>query len=426
MAMETQDIIKRSATNSITPPSQVRDYKAEVAKLIDVSTCIGCKACQVACSEWNDIRDEVGHCVGVYDTPADLSAKSWTVMRFSETEQNGKLEWLIRKDGCMHCEDPGCLKACPSAGAIIQYANGIVDFQSENCIGCGYCIAGCPFNIPRLNKEDNRVYKCTLCVDRVSVGQEPACVKTCPTGAIHFGTKKEMLELAEQRVAKLKARGYEHAGVYNPEGVGGTHVMYVLHHADQPELYHGLPKDPKIDTSVSLWKGALKPLAAAGFIATFAGLIFHYIGIGPNKEVDDDLVGLGIPYNELLVASLAGIKFINIYGLSRAATGRPESYLAQSPDLHHDIRRVVARDDVDFVVALVGQTKLFVGCQLAFQQFLTDRPDDLLFHLHFYTGETEALQGSAPTGRISSSISFIVDSLLLPSLPGTLLPDYRS
>lgn len=84
------------------------------------------------------------------------------------------------------------------------------------------------------------------------------------------------------------ARGYEHAGVYNPEGVGGTHVMYVLHHADQPELYHGLPKDPKIDTSVSLWKGALKPLAAAGFIATFAGLIFHYIGIGPNKEVDDD------------------------------------------------------------------------------------------------------------------------------------------
>ena len=163
MAMETQDIIKRSATNSITPPSQVRDYKAEVAKLIDVSTCIGCKACQVACSEWNDIRDEVGHCVGVYDNPADLSAKSWTVMRFSETEQNGKLEWLIRKDGCMHCEDPGCLKACPSAGAIIQYANGIVDFQSENCIGCGYCIAGCPFNIPRLNKEDNRVYKCTLC-----------------------------------------------------------------------------------------------------------------------------------------------------------------------------------------------------------------------------------------------------------------------
>ncbi len=89
MSMETQDIIKRSATNAITPPPQARDYKAEVAKLIDVSSCVGCKACQVACSEWNDIRDNVGHCVGVYDNPADLSAKSWTVMRFTETEQNG-------------------------------------------------------------------------------------------------------------------------------------------------------------------------------------------------------------------------------------------------------------------------------------------------------------------------------------------------
>lgn len=204
MSMQSQDIIKRSATNSITPPPQVRDDKFEVAKLIDVSTCIGCKACQVACSEWNDIRDDVGHCTGVYDNPTDLSAKSWTVMRFSETKENGKLEWLIRKDGCMHCAEPGCLKACPSAGAIIQYANGIVDFQSAHCIGCGYCIAGCPFNIPRLNPKDNRVYKCTLCVDRVSVGQEPACVKTCPTGAIHFGTKRDMLDIAEERVDKLK------------------------------------------------------------------------------------------------------------------------------------------------------------------------------------------------------------------------------
>ena len=151
MAMQSQDIIRKSATNGFTPAPRARDHQ-EVAKLIDVTTCIGCKACQVACSEWNDIRDEVGHNVGVYDNPADLTAKSWTVMRFSEVEENGKLEWLIRKDGCMHCADPGCLKACPSEGAIIQYANGIVDFQSEHCIGCGYCIAGCPFDVPRMNR----------------------------------------------------------------------------------------------------------------------------------------------------------------------------------------------------------------------------------------------------------------------------------
>ena len=115
MAYQSQDIIRRSATNGFTPAPQARDHQQEVAKLIDVTTCIGCKACQVACSEWNDIRDTVGNNIGVYDNPNDLSAKSWTVMRFSEVEQNDKLEWLIRKDGCMHCSDPGCLKACPAA-----------------------------------------------------------------------------------------------------------------------------------------------------------------------------------------------------------------------------------------------------------------------------------------------------------------------
>lgn len=288
MSLQSQDIIRRSATNSLTPAPQVRDFKEEVAKLIDVTTCIGCKACQVACSEWNDIRDKVGLNVGVYDNPMDLTAKSWTVMRFSEVEENGKLEWLIRKDGCMHCADPGCLKACPAEGAIIQYANGIVDFQSEHCIGCGYCIAGCPFDVPRINEEDNRAYKCTLCVDRVEVGQEPACVKTCPTGAIHFGSKEAMTHLANERVAELNTRGYDKAGLYDPQGVGGTHVMYVLHHADRPNLYHGLPENPEISSTVKFWKGIWKPLAAVGFAATFAGAIFHYLGVGPNRTTEED------------------------------------------------------------------------------------------------------------------------------------------
>lgn len=288
MSLQSQDIIRRSATNSLTPAPQVRDYKEEVAKLIDVTTCIGCKACQVACSEWNDIRDKIGTNVGVYDNPTDLTAKSWTVMRFSEVEENGKLEWLIRKDGCMHCADPGCLKACPAEGAIIQYANGIVDFQSEHCIGCGYCIAGCPFNVPRINEEDNRAYKCTLCVDRVEVGQEPACVKTCPTGAIHFGSKESMINLANERVTELQTRGYDNAGLYDPQGVGGTHVMYVLHHADKPNLYHGLPENPEISSTVKFWKGIWKPLAAVGFVATFAGAIFHYLGVGPNRTTEED------------------------------------------------------------------------------------------------------------------------------------------
>jgi formate dehydrogenase iron-sulfur subunit len=285
MALQSLDILRRSASPTAAP--QARN-PAEVAKLIDVSTCIGCKACQVACSEWNDLRAEVGTCVGVYDNPSDLSAQAWTVMRFSEVEENGKLEWLIRKDGCMHCADPGCLKACPSPGAIIQYENGIVDFHQENCIGCGYCISGCPFNIPRINAVDNKAYKCSLCSDRVAVGQEPACVKTCPTGAIQFGSKEDMKEVAAERVADLRSRGFENAGLYDPQGVGGTHVMYVLHHADKAELYAGLAQTPTISPAVRLWKGALKPLAALGIGAAVLAGLFHYITVGPSRVDDDD------------------------------------------------------------------------------------------------------------------------------------------
>ncbi len=230
--MASQDIIARSATTTV-PPS-VRQQQ-EVAKLIDTTKCIGCKACQVACSEWNELRDEVGHNHGTYDNPQDLTAETWTLMRFTEHERDdGNLEWLIRKDGCMHCADPGCLKACPSPGAIIKHANGIVDFNQDHCIGCGYCITGCPFNIPRISQKDHKAYKCTLCSDRVSVGLEPACVKTCPTGAIVFGSKDEMKVHAAERIVDLKSRGYDKAGLYDPDGVGGTHVMYVLHHADTP------------------------------------------------------------------------------------------------------------------------------------------------------------------------------------------------
>jgi len=285
MALQSLDIKARSATTTASPAQR---ETLEVAKLIDVSKCIGCKACQSACMEWNDIRDEVGTNSGIYDNPRDLSASSWTVMRFAEYENpDGNLEWLIRKDGCMHCADPGCLKACPAPGAIVQYANGIVDFHEEACIGCGYCITGCPFNVPRISSRDNKAYKCTLCSDRVSVGMEPACVKTCPTGAIVFGSKSDMIDHASLRIADLKERGFQGAGLYDPPGVGGTHVMYVLHHADQPGLYSGLPRNPRISPLVSLWKGMAKPLATLGMAAVVLGSLFHYVVKGPNDVSKD-------------------------------------------------------------------------------------------------------------------------------------------
>jgi formate dehydrogenase iron-sulfur subunit len=289
MPLQSLDIVRRSATSSPEPNIRMPVGTREVAKLIDTTKCIGCKACQVACMEWNDLRDQVGTNIGQYQNPHDLTDSSWTLMRFAEVENTkGDLEWLIRKDGCMHCGDPGCLKACPAPGAIVQYANGIVDFQEENCIGCGYCVAGCPFDIPRISKRDKKAYKCTLCSDRVAVGLEPACIKTCPTGALVFGTEDDMRLHAAERIEDLKSRGFENAGLYDPAGVGGTHVMYVLHHADQPGLYNGLPKDPKVSTVVRTWKGFPKPLALAAMAFTALAGFFHYIRVGPNETHDSD------------------------------------------------------------------------------------------------------------------------------------------
>ena len=280
------DLVRRSASSVPQPARKL----TSVAKLIDVSKCIGCKACESACLEWNNLREEVGFNHGTYNNPLDLTPESLTVMRFTEwvNPETQNLEWLIRKDGCMHCEDPGCLKACPAPGAIVQYSNGIVDFDHDKCIGCGYCIKGCPFNIPRISKVDNKAYKCTLCSDRVAVGQGPACAKACPTQAIVFGTKDEMKAHAEARITDLKSRGYKNAGLYDPPGVGGTHVMYVLHHADKPEIYANLPNNPKISPIVEVWKGVTKYAGMAAMGAFAAVGFLHHMIAGPNRVSPED------------------------------------------------------------------------------------------------------------------------------------------
>jgi formate dehydrogenase iron-sulfur subunit len=289
MSQATLEIRRISAHAGPIPGAGVK-REFEVAKLIDTTTCIGCKACEVACLEWNGLtfQDTTFH--NSYQTMPETDWNYWNLIKFDEYEpEGGNLMLLMRKDQCMHCDDPGCLAACPADGAIVQYTNGIVDFQQDHCIGCGYCITGCPFNIPKFNPSTHKVFKCTLCVDRVTEGLEPACIKACPTGCLHFGTKAEMKELGETRALQLREQsGFAKAGVYDPPGVGGTHVLYVLHDASKPEIYGGLPSDPQIPWAVKLWKHPLKWLGNLAMIGGLVGLGVHYLRFGPKVVKEEE------------------------------------------------------------------------------------------------------------------------------------------
>ena len=259
-----------------------------VAKYIDTTTCIGCKACEAACVEWNDLRTVATHQEGSYQTLPELDAQFWNLIRFHEQSTSGGgggPMWLMRKDQCMHCAEPGCLEACPAPGAIVQYANGIVDVDPNNCIGCGYCATGCPFDVPKFHKRTGKMAKCTLCVDRVEVGLEPACIKACPTGCLQFGNKDEMVTLANTRVAQLKTAGFSNAMLYDPAGVHGTSVITILGHG-HPEWY-GLPVAPHVPWGVKLWKSIVRPFGAIALAAMVVGSFLHYGTYGPKEPPED-------------------------------------------------------------------------------------------------------------------------------------------
>jgi formate dehydrogenase beta subunit len=284
MATQTLEI-RRSSASVLGSLSGARTLQT-LAKYIDTTTCIGCKACEVACQEWNDLKPVATEQVGTYQTLPTLHPQYWNLIRFNERDHDGGIAWLMRKDQCMHCEEPGCLAACPAPGAIVQYANGIVDVNPDQCIGCQYCETGCPFDVPRFHATTGKMAKCTLCVDRVSVGLEPACVKACPTGCLHFGEKDEMLALAGERVERLRSNGAKEAAIYDPPGVGGTGVITVLTYGDHPEWY-GLPRDPHVPHGVRLWKNVLRPLGMLAIAATLVGAFVHFTRFGRKEAAGD-------------------------------------------------------------------------------------------------------------------------------------------
>lgn len=198
------------------------------ALLIDSTLCMGCRGCQVACKEWNDLPAEpTTFFAGPgYQNPSDLSPSTWTLITYYESNNNGKMAWSFGKLQCMHCVDPACVTACP-VHALSKHEDGPVVYDPHICLGCRYCQLACPFNIPRFewSKAIPEITKCNLCADRVAAGQETACSKACATDAIIFGDRDELIAEAEKRIAADPKRYVNH--VFGKEEVGGTCVLHI-------------------------------------------------------------------------------------------------------------------------------------------------------------------------------------------------------
>jgi formate dehydrogenase iron-sulfur subunit len=294
------------------------DHPPRMGFFTDTSVCIGCKACEVACKEWNHVPEDGLNLLGMsYDNTGGLGADTWRHVAFIEqrkpvalqdpgvrhkgtdvtalapdgsgtppeqaaitpTTPGGgadQLRWLMSSDVCKHCTHAACLDVCPT-GALLRTEFGTVVVQEDVCNGCGYCIPACPYGVIDQRKGDGRAWKCTLCYDRISDGMEPACAKACPTNSIQFGPLDELRERADRRVAQLHEAGVADARLYGRDpgdGVGGDGAFFLL--LDEPEVY-GLPPDPVVTTRdiMSMWRhvGAAAAVMTAGAVAAFAATI---------------------------------------------------------------------------------------------------------------------------------------------------------
>jgi formate dehydrogenase iron-sulfur subunit len=247
------------------------------AFLTDASLCIGCKACEVACKEWNELPDDgftwSGHS---YDNTRALGASTWRHVLFLEQKQSmgsqlagitEPFRWQFLSDVCKHCANAGCLEACPT-GSIVRTEVGSVFVQPDICNGCGYCVVSCPFGVIEKRPEDGRAFKCTFCYDRQKAGLIPACAKACPTQSIQFGDLEVLRQRGKKRVQDLQERGYSDARIYDPQetSVGGIHAFFVI--LGEPETYN-LPPAPEVPTAY------LKGAWTSAFIS--AGIIFAIV-----------------------------------------------------------------------------------------------------------------------------------------------------
>jgi formate dehydrogenase iron-sulfur subunit len=259
------------------------DKRDRMGFFTDTTLCIGCKACEVACKEWNELPQDGYNFTGMsYDNTGELGGNTWRHVAFVEQFERtngsphpeGKGRWLMESDVCKHCTHAGCLDVCPT-GAIIRTEFGTVVIQEDVCNGCGYCVVACPFGVITEQPQAGTMGKCTLCYDRLKVGEQPACAKACPTESIQYGPVDELRERAELRLNRVQQR-FDGAQLYltnKDDGIGGGGSMWLL--LDKPEVY-GLPPDPIVPTKYlpDMWRAAgiaMSVMAGAVIVASLAG-----------------------------------------------------------------------------------------------------------------------------------------------------------
>ena len=295
MSLRRLPVVRADGSPAATPPAPATTAAVVTTQarpgamgfLTDTTLCIGCKACEVACKQWNQLpMDNFGWTGNSYDNTGDLGATTWRHVAFVEqvANQHGRRattlppfqsHWLMMSDVCKHCVHAGCLQACPT-GAIIRTEFDTVVIQQDICNGCGYCLPACPFGVPDLSPTDHKAHKCTLCYDRLRDDLEPACAKACPTASIQFGPVGELMERARGRAGSLRERGVEGAYVYGDQAVGGTggigglNAFFIL--TAPPEVYN-LPNQPELPQRKTV-PGYLATIGAAvGFgLAAFFSL----------------------------------------------------------------------------------------------------------------------------------------------------------
>lgn len=253
----------------------------------DTTLCIGCKACEVACKQWNQLPDDGMFFTGMsYDNTVALGSSTWRHVAFVErpvplsNQDAGAFSWLFSSDVCKHCARAGCLESCPT-GAIIRTEFDSVYVQPDICNGCGYCVTNCPFGVIDRREEDGRAWKCTLCYDRLREDMTPACAKACPTESIQFGDLDELRARAKRRVGTLREAGLTEARLYGVDadqqpGTEGLNAFFLL--LDEPEVYN-LPPDPVVPTRKLGAAWASMAMAALGIgVAAVGSVLFHRAG----------------------------------------------------------------------------------------------------------------------------------------------------